>query len=155
MARRRFGGVTEQRKASGHRRDDAEALLQAGRYRGAMYLAGYAVECLLKVRLMERFGQPNLRALEEELQRRGLLAAGGTAFTHQLGTLLTLTGSRHRLEQDRNLWPLFNVVNGWEPAWRHNPDLADADEAGDYLRATDSILRWIANNVRPTPGDPS
>jgi hypothetical protein len=68
-----YFGVTEQSKAAKHRWDDAQALLAAGRWRGAMYLAGYAVECLLKATLMRRFGCRQLAELEEELRRRGTL----------------------------------------------------------------------------------
>jgi hypothetical protein len=38
-------GVSEQLKASKHRLDDARALLNAARWRCAMYVSGYAVEC--------------------------------------------------------------------------------------------------------------
>jgi len=45
-----YGGISEQSKASKHRLDDARALLNAGRWRSAMYLSGYAVECLIKIK---------------------------------------------------------------------------------------------------------
>ena len=38
-----------------------------------MYIAGYAVECLLKTKLMQIYGCQNLRELEEVLQRRSVL----------------------------------------------------------------------------------
>ena len=48
MLRDLFYGVSEQSKAGKHRMDDARALLNAAHSRGAMCLAGYAVECLLR-----------------------------------------------------------------------------------------------------------
>jgi HEPN domain-containing protein len=36
------------------RLQDAEALLQAGRYEAAYYLAGYAIECALKACIAKR-----------------------------------------------------------------------------------------------------
>ena len=48
MSRNLYYGVSEQGKAGKHRLDDARALLNSVRWRGAMYLAGYAVECLLR-----------------------------------------------------------------------------------------------------------
>lgn len=36
---------------------DAEALLVAGRYSGAYYLAGYAVECAIKACIAKQFRQ--------------------------------------------------------------------------------------------------
>ena len=65
-----------------------------------MYLAGYAVECLLKTRLMQRFNCRNLRELEEELQDRGLLAVHATIFTHHLEMLLRLSQGLDRLRQN-------------------------------------------------------
>ena len=90
MMRDFFYGVTEQGKAAKHRMDDARALLNAVRWRGAMYMAGYAIECLLKSNLMHMFECRHLRELEEELHRRGMLPQQGTVFTHQLEMLLRL-----------------------------------------------------------------
>ncbi len=147
MARELFIGITEQSKAGIHRRDDAHALLNAARWRGAMYMAGYSVECLLKAKLMRMYGCSNLRDLEEELQRRGLLAEQATIFTHQLEILIRLANGMDRLRQHPQLWPLFNIVNRWIPAWRYNPDLSNHDDAADYLGAVDSIRHWIDHNV--------
>ena len=52
MARRPSNGVSEQAKAGKHRMDDARALLEARRWRGAMYMAGYSIEGRLKSKLM-------------------------------------------------------------------------------------------------------
>jgi hypothetical protein len=81
MARETHHGVSEQSKASQHRRDDAQVLLNAARWRGAMYLGGYSVECLLKSRLMKKFECRTLRELDEELKDRGLIAAEATMYT--------------------------------------------------------------------------
>ena len=61
MLRDLFYGVSEQGKAGKHRMDDARALLNAVRWRGAMYMAGYSVECLLKTKLMRT---QHLRGIE-------------------------------------------------------------------------------------------
>ncbi|MEO6807866.1 MAG: hypothetical protein ABI353_01995 [Isosphaeraceae bacterium] len=49
-----FGGVSEQEKAGKHRLEDAKALFDVGRWRGSMYLAGYAVECMLEDKTHEK-----------------------------------------------------------------------------------------------------
>jgi len=77
-------GISEQSKASKHRLEDAYALLNAGRWHGAMYMSGYAVECLIKTKLMRIYGCRNLYELEYELQRRAQLATHATVFTHHL-----------------------------------------------------------------------
>ena len=112
-----------------------------------MYLADYSIECLLKAKLMQTFSCSNLRDLEDELQRRHLLAEHATIFTHHLELLLRLTNGLDRLRQNAELWPLFNIVNRWIPAWRYSPDLANPEDAEDYLDAVDKIRHWIDNNV--------
>lgn len=142
-----FYGVSEQARAARHRMDDARALLTCLRRRGAMYLAGYAVECLLKTRLMRRFDCRHLRELEEELQRRGVLPAHATIFTHHLETLLRLTQGLDRLRQDKEKWRLFNIVNQWVPAWRYAADDPKPEDAEDFLDAVKTISHWIEHNV--------
>ena len=147
MTRDLFIGITEHSKSSVHRRDDAHALLNAARWRGAMYMAGYSIECLLKSKLIRMFGCTTLRDLEEELQRRNLLAEQATIFTHHLEVLLRLANGLDRLRKNNELWPLFNIVNRWIPAWRYNPDLSNPEDAGNYLNAVDKIRHWIDNNL--------
>ncbi len=147
MARDLFSGVSEQAKASKHRLDDARALLIQQRWRGAMYMAGYSIECLLKTTLMRRFDCRHLRELEEELQARRLLAARATIFTHQLELLLGLTDATERLRQNEEHWRLFNMVNRWVPAWRYTANLSSPDDANDFVAAVEKLVHWIENNV--------
>ncbi len=140
-------GISEQAKASVHRLEDARALLQAGRWRGAMYMAGYAVECLLKSKLMQRYGCRTLRELEDELQRRGVLAEQATVFTHHLELLLRFTQRLDHLRQQRILWPQFVLVNRWIPAWRYMADAGNRQDATDFLEAVLQIMRWLEHNI--------
>ena len=112
-----------------------------------MYLAGYAVECLLKAKLMRIFDCRHLRELEQELRRRGRLGAERTVFSHELEDLLSLTGGMDRLRHDQSRWRMFNMVNRWIPAWRYAPNRSDRDDADDFLRAVDVVRNWIENNV--------
>lgn len=110
-------------------------------------MGGYAVECLLKVKLMRMFDCRTLRELEIELQRRGALPAGASVFTHELGILLRLTGGADRLRQNQPLWQRFNLVNRWVPAWRYSADLSNQADADDFLDGVKSIVGWIENNI--------
>jgi HEPN domain-containing protein len=147
MGRESYFGVSEQAKASRHRLDDARALFNSCRWRGALYLAGYAIECRLKTKLMRMFDCRHLQELEEELQRRGALAGRETVFTHQLEVLLQLTQARDRLRSERQVWPQFALANRWLPAWRYSADLSNKEDAEDFLSAVDSVLRWIDYNL--------
>jgi hypothetical protein len=127
--------------------DDARALLNAFRWRGAMYMAGYSIECLLKTKLMRMYDWRPLRELEEELQRRGVLTAQASVFTHQLELLLRLAHGLERLRQSEDHWRLFNMVNRWVPAWRYTVELSNPDDAADFLAAVARISQWIENNI--------
>jgi len=148
MTRNQYIGITEQSKASKHRLDDAEALLKAARWRGAMYIAGYSIECLLKAKLMEIYNCRHLYQLEDELQRRGMLTTSATVFTHQLEPLLRLAQGFTRLRQNRRMWQFFNIVNRWIPAWRYTAHLSNRQEAEAFLTAVKKICDWIENNLR-------
>src|SRR4051794_21495707 len=128
MARNLHSGVSEQAKASKHRLDDAHALFAVARWRGAMYLAGYSVECLLKAKLMRMYDCRHLDELDEELRRRGVLSDDATVFTHRLEPLLALTGARDRLRASRELLGEFSIVNQWMPAWRYSSDLSSRED---------------------------
>lgn len=127
--------------------DDARALFNATRWRGAMYLAGYSLECLLKVKLMRMFGCRNLLELEDELRRSGRLPTDASVFTHHLRALLELTGRLDQLRNNEAEWRLWNLVNQWAPAWRYTADLSNVDDARDFLQAIESISHWVESNI--------
>ena len=56
-----YGGISEISKAVGHRLIDAEVLLSNRRWRASMYMAGYAVECRLKTKLMKKYDCDHLK----------------------------------------------------------------------------------------------
>jgi len=147
MLRELHYGVTEQAKAGKHRLDDAKSLLAANRWRGAMYLAGYSIECLLKSKLMKRFSCRHLKELEQELRRKQILPSELTVFTHQLELLLRLTDGLDRLRMNTELWRVFNRVNRWVPAWRYTADLSNRDDASEFLLAVERLSQWIENSV--------
>ena len=144
---RPYDGISEISKAGKHRWDDAQAMLQAGRWRGAMYLAGYTVECALKTKLMTQFRCHNLKELEDALHQRGVLGKAASVFSHQLELLLQLTGSSKRLRRNASVWSSFSAVNHWIPAWRYAADLANEREATRFMQASSATLRWIENNI--------
>ena len=88
-----------------------------------------------------------LRELEDELQRRGVLAEHATVFTHHLELLLRLTQRLDQLRQHRMLWPQFALVNRWIPAWRYTADMANRQDAADFLEAVAQIMQWLEHNV--------
>lgn len=148
MARYQHAGRTDQAKAAVKRFLDARRLQAQCRWRGAMYLGGYGVECRLKARLMEKYGLDTLGQLEDEIMNR--LGREINVFTHSIEALFALTGAHDRLLQDpRNPTALraFQRCNRWRPAWRYNPDDGTEDECNDFLEAVEEFSRYISNNV--------
>ena len=93
------------------------------------------------------FGCRHLQELDDELQGKGILPGQATVFTHQLESLLRLTGAIDRLRQSEETWQSFNLVNCWVPAWRYTADLSNRDDASDFLDAIEKVSHWIANNI--------
>ena len=147
MSRELYDGVIEQARASQHRFDDARALLNASRERCSMYIAGYAVECLLKTKLMHIYNCRNLRSLDAELHRRSLLPAHRTVFTHELEELLKLSPGYNRMRQSPRVWMLFKEVNRWTSQWRYSTERITEGEAFSFLNAVERFMRWIDNNI--------
>ena len=85
MNRNLHNGVSELAGASRQRLADAKALLNASRWRGAMYMAGYAVECLLKTKLMHIYNCQNLGELEETTSATFYIAHTPHSFYASIG----------------------------------------------------------------------
>lgn len=147
MLRLLYFGVSEQAKAGKHRLGDARALFDAGRWRGAMYMAGYSVECLLKTKLMLKFKCRHLLELDAELQRLGTLSTHATVFTHQLEALIRISGTHDRLRQNSVQWRQFTTVNRWVPAWRYTADQSSEENAKNFMVAVEGLSNWIENNT--------
>ena len=112
-----------------------------------MYLGGYHLECLLKSKLMRKFGCDTLSELDEDLKRRGLIKADATVYTHEFESLLRASEALDRLRTDSGLWSPFLIVNRWVPAWRYDPDLASRSAAESFLEALDQVAGWINANI--------
>src|SRR5262245_7371103 len=94
------------------RLDDARALLEAGRFDGATYLCGYAIEVALKARICRTLNWPEFPRTGGEFQ------AYKSFQTHELDVLLRLSGQEARIKQDH--FALWNVVAVWKAESRYN-----------------------------------
>jgi len=115
------------------RHEDAEVLFNAGRTTGAVYLAGYGIECILKALVLmtaparTRAGVLNdfrgNRAHEYEWLRSLYLTMGGARFPREI--------NQH-----------FTLVNDWSTDLRYTPRQVRAPEAEVFLTAAVAIIRW-------------
>jgi hypothetical protein len=94
------------------RLDDARALLAAGRFDGATYLCGYAIELALKARSCRTLNWSGFPSTGGEFQ------AYRSFQTHELDVLLHLSGQEARLSQ--NHLGIWSSVAAWKVESRYN-----------------------------------
>ena len=110
---------------------DAQVLFDNGRYDGAAYICGYAVEFALKARIRE-----TLRSATYPDRIQGFK-------THQLETLLFLTGQESHIKQ--NALPDWTfVVQNWRPEMRYEAaGTVLAANVQSLLDATSTLLSLL------------
>jgi hypothetical protein len=120
---------------------DAAALLAAGRWAGAYYLAGYAVECGLKACVMAY------------VERTGVIFEdkkyGEKCWTHDFVALVKLAVLEDALEADtranRILAGNWKDVKDWNETSRYKQkSQAEAEELyASISHVPDGVLQWI------------
>ena len=112
---------------------DAEVLFNNGRYDGAKYLCGYAVELSLKAKICDTLSWSKYPPTEKFLQGFKI---------HHLDTLLLLTGRADTINQ--TCFSEWAVVKTWDPEMRYHPaghtSLAGATA---FLQATRILLQQL------------
>lgn len=113
---------------------DARALLNVDHHTGAVYLAGYGVECILKALLVA--------AVPPDLQAE-LVGTFRGAKAHDLRWLRSqyLLGSGRRT-LPREVAGQFALVTSWSTDLRYSPAELRRPDAVTFLAAADAILRW-------------
>jgi len=143
MRRRDFSGRTSQAKAGPKRLIDAKKLKDRARWRGSMYLAGYYIECKLKVRLMEMYDIWTLEEIESKLSQQ--TGKPINAFTHSIEVLMTFTGALKRM--DGTVRRAFAKCNRWRTNWRYDPSEGSKDECETFLKAVETVGQFIDRNI--------
>ena len=136
MNRRELQTLTRERVS------DARVLLRAGRYSGAYYLAGYAVECALKACITRQVRQhdfPNKKLAND-------------SYTHDLVRLMTVANLKNELDDTCTHDPTFesnwDIVQDWSEEYRYNSNIS-RDKAhelyGAITRRRTGIITWLRN----------
>jgi HEPN domain-containing protein len=117
---------------------ESEVLFEAGYTTGAVYLAGYGIECVLKALVLTATPaslRPNTlksfrgnKAHDYEWLRSKYLVTGGARFPAEI--------TRH-----------FTLVNDWSTDLRYNPQSVRADEAEEFLGSAAAIIRWAEGRL--------
>src|SRR5437660_7111863 len=120
-------------KIADERLKDAEALLAAGRYDGAIYLGGYVVELALKSRICRILNWKGFPQTRSEFQNY-------LSFkTHNLDVLLALAGAENTIKTTYLVE--WSVVATWDPEARYNPiGSAAKSDAESLLESAKTLL---------------
>lgn len=112
--------------------EDAEVLRDHGRTTGAIYLGGYAVECMLKALLLANVPASRHASLMQSFRGR---------MGHDLDELKKELARRNvhlPLQVTRD----FIRVRTWSTRWRYHPGKIKLREAEAFLSAVVTIIQW-------------
>ncbi len=118
---------------------EAKILLDAGKWSGAYYLAGYAVECGLKA-CIAKLSKP------DEFPDKNF---GGKCWVHDIEQLVDLAGLKLQRTVDGNanliLYANWGTVRGWKETSRYEQKTqADAQALYDAITQNpDGVFPWI------------
>jgi hypothetical protein len=122
---------------------EAEALLAAGHFVGAYYLAGYVVECALKsciAKGVQQYDFPDKKTVDK-------------SWSHNLAQLAETAALKPTLDAEQQASPAFAtnwaVVIKWKESDRYDPSISQV-KAQDMVAAvkdpTDGILPWLTQH---------
>lgn len=111
---------------------DAQVLLDAGRYDGAIYLGGYVVEIALKNRICKTLKWNGFPQTSSEFQNYQSLK------THKLNVLLHLSGVEAKIRA--NYVAEWSAVITWDPEMRYNPIGSTSQTTAESLIEAAKIL---------------
>lgn len=125
--------IGDLRRIARGRLKDAEVLLSGGRFDGAVYLCGYAVEVALKARICCTLKWCGYPSTKKEFE-------GYHSFrTHDLDILLHLSGAEAKVKI--GYLAKWSVVATWDPNVRYRPiGSASAPDATDMLNSAKELI---------------
>ncbi len=122
-----------------HRLEDAQGLMslaQAGqrrRWRGACYIAGIAVECMIKYAVCYQHG---LIYVDDKFPE--LIAGKGHDLVYGIEKANLSHAVRHP-----EIALVWNQVKEWEVNWRYAPDDGAPNECRRFVEACATFCAWI------------
>ena len=124
--------ISELRNISEARLEDARVLWSSGRFDGAVYLCGYAVEMALKARICETLLWDGYPSTGSEFQ------AYQSFRTHDLDVLLHLSGVEGAIKT--HTLAEWSRVAGWDPEIRYNPIGRVTETAAQSMVESTAVL---------------
>lgn len=125
-------------RAANQRYEDALLLLQLKRTTGAVYLAGYSVECMLKALILESV---------PERQESLTLAKFRGQQAHEYEWLLRLYRSISNTNIPIALVPHWARMNTWSTSMRYQPGVLDEGDAEQFMASVEQIRMWVEGRL--------
>lgn len=132
---------------------DAEVLIANRRYTSAIYMAGYAIELALKLKICKIFkfvqgfpeNKAEFRTYQNSAKSQPLLAGTITQIkdirNHDLNKLLFYSGVEFRIKL--NYLDEWNLVASWDPEMRYKVRKVLKSEAVSKLTAIETLVENI------------
>ena len=117
---------------------DAEFLLTVKRTTGAVYLAGYCVECMLKALILAE------TPIEQE---QAVLARFRGRVGHDYESLKEQYETRSGRRLPRHITPDFAAVNEWATEMRYKPGTTNMKQSRAFLAAARRITQWARTRL--------
>ena len=120
-------------RAAKQRFDDSQLLLAAGRTTGAIYLAGYTVECFLKAMILANVARVLRRHLLEEFRsnRGHNIEWLGALYRRHVGAAVPRDVARH-----------LSRVASWSTDLRYATGTVRSRDADEFMESVIAIATW-------------
>lgn len=125
-------------RAAKERFEDAEFLLSMKRTTGAVYLAGYSVECMLKSLILSAVP----RSREDEI-----LAMFRGRVAHDFHWLIRLYEQHGGVGVPQHLASHFLRVRNWATDMRYSPATIQTSEAQRFLTSVTEMIKWAGRRL--------
>jgi len=116
------------------RLSEAKSLLAEGKWDGAYYLAGYAVEFAFKVRIIAQL------MASESFPDKKLI---DDFYKHNLMELRKTAGLELVMQQDDTVAAQWNIVKDWSEQTRYQIGKTEADAVSLVNAIESEVLPWI------------
>ncbi|HEX3656941.1 MAG TPA: HEPN domain-containing protein [Pirellulales bacterium] len=120
-------------RAAKQRFEDAGLLLDAGRTTGAVYLAGYTVECLLKAVILE--------SVPSKLRKQLLIDFRGRQG-HDIEMLCSTYRRQVQAAIPRRVTQHLARLNSWSTDLRYTPGSLQPGDADEFFESVHAVLTW-------------
>ncbi len=138
--------------------DEATILFNNKKFDGAYYLAGYAIELMLKAKICRNLGIPNL--FSENESSISTIGAGVSEVrkalkTHNLLTLLIFSGLKNKFDNDKAVNKNLSLANSllfqsWSENLRYKPcgntSESECKNLIELLKRDNGLMQWISRS---------